>query len=92
MEIIFEVPAEHKSFMLQLLQSISYVKNARPKRIAKAAKPDPNGDTTEYLLSSPANREHLRRSMEQLGRGEVIWTEFNNQGELVRVEPPVGRK
>ena len=72
MEIIFEVPADRASFMLDLLQSITYVKNPRTKRAAKAVKADPNGDTTEYLLSSPANREHLMRSIAQLRRGEVI--------------------
>ena len=72
MEIIFEVPADRASFMLNLLRSINCVKNPRPKRAAKAVKPDPNGDTTEYLLSSPANAERLKLAYEQFDRGEFI--------------------
>lgn len=40
---------------------------------------DAEMDTTEYLLSNPANREHLMRSIEQARRGEVIevsWEEL----------------
>ena len=33
---------------------------------------DPDFDETEYLLSSPANREHLDKSMKELAEGKVI--------------------
>ncbi len=29
-------------------------------------------DETEYLLSSPANKEHLERSVKQAGEGKVV--------------------
>ena len=76
MEIVFDVPAERVAFMLEMLESISYVRNPRPRRTRggrkeKDTSPD-EMDTTEYLLSSPANAEFLRRSFEQLDRGEYI--------------------
>ena len=80
MEIVFDVPAERVAFMLELLESISYVRNPRPRRARggrkeKALSPD-EMDTTEYLLSSSANAESIRRSFEQLDRGEYIRVEM----------------
>jgi hypothetical protein len=80
MEIVFDVSAERVAFMLEMLESISYVRNPRPRRVRSAKKeravsPD-EMDTTEYLLSSPANAESIRRSMEQLDRGEYIYVEM----------------
>jgi len=37
-------------------------------------------DETEYLLSTPANAEHLKRSIEQLKRGNT------QEHELIEVE------
>ena len=80
MEIVFDVPAERVAFMLEMLESISYVRNPRPRRARSRAKektvsPD-EMDTTEYLLSSKANAESIQRSMEQLDRGEYIYVEM----------------
>ncbi|RZJ90926.1 MAG: hypothetical protein EOO60_08455 [Hymenobacter sp.] len=80
MEIVFDVPAERVAFMLEMLESISYVRNPRLRRARSSKKektvsPD-EMDTTEYLLSSPANAEMLRRSFEQLERGEYIRVEM----------------
>jgi hypothetical protein len=80
MEIVFDVPAERVAFMLEMLESISYVRNPRPRRARSRAKekvvsPD-EMDTTEYLLSSSANTESIQRSMEQLDRGEFIYVEM----------------
>lgn len=80
MEIVFDVPAERVAFMLEMLASISYVRNPRPRRARggkkeQAVSPD-EMDTTEYLLSSPANAESIRRSMEQLHRGEYIYVQI----------------
>ena len=80
MEIVFDVPAERVAFMLEMLESISYVRNPRPRRARSRTKKDAVSpdemDTTEYLLSSPANAEMLRRSFEQLERGEYIRVEM----------------
>jgi hypothetical protein len=76
MEIVFDVPADRVAFMLEMLSSINYVSNPRPRRGRKAAAPSEEMDTTEYLLSSKANAEHLRRSFEQLDRGEFVRVEI----------------
>ncbi len=80
MEIVFDVPAERVAFMLEMLESISYVRNPRPRRAREGRKEKaPSSDemdTTEYLLSSPANAEFLRRSFEQLDRGEYVQVEL----------------
>ena len=77
MEIVFDVPADRVPFMLEMLRSITYVNNPRPRR-ARAARSvkGQEMDTTEYLLSSPANAEHLRRSFEQLDRGQFVQVEI----------------
>ena len=77
MEIVFDVPTERVAFMLEMLESISYVRNPRARggRKEKALSPD-EMDTTEYLLSSPANAESIQRSFEQLDRGEYIRVEM----------------
>lgn len=78
MEIVFEVPAERVAFMLEMLNSISYVRNPRPRRAKgrKAAVSPDEMDTTDYLLSSATNAEMLQRSFEQLDRGEYIRVEL----------------
>lgn len=75
MEIVFDVPADRVAFMLEMLRSINYVRNTRPRRVRKAAS-GPEMDTTEYLLSSEVNAEHLRRSFEQIDRGEFVRVEI----------------
>jgi len=82
MEIIFDVPAKRVPFMLEMLESLSFVRNPRPRRRGrksaetKAAGLPDEMDTTEYLLSSPANAESIRRSIEQLDRGAYIRVEL----------------
>lgn len=80
MEIVFDVPADRVPFMLEMLRSITYVNNPRPRR-ARAARSvkGQEMDTTEYLLSSPANAEHLRRSIAQLERGEFVFVEIPSE-------------
>ncbi|WP_201985324.1 hypothetical protein [Hymenobacter rubidus] len=75
MEIVFDVPADRVAFMLEMLSSINYVRNPRPRRVRKSADVKEQ-DTTEYLLSSEANAESLRRSIAQLRRGEVVQVEI----------------
>lgn len=79
MEIVFEVPEDRAAFMLEMLRSITYVSNPRPRRSRKAAAAPEEMDTTEYLLSSKANAEHLRRSFEQLDRGEFVRVEIPSE-------------
>ena len=79
MEIVFDVPADRVAFMLEMLRSINSVSNPRPRRGRKAVAVDEELDTTEYLLSSKANAEHLRRSFEQLDRGEFVRVEIPSE-------------
>jgi hypothetical protein len=76
MEIVFDVPADRVAFMLEMLSSINYVRNPRPLRARKTVAVAEAMDTTDYLLSSKANAEHLRRSTEQLDRGEFVQVEI----------------
>jgi len=79
MEIVFEVPEDRAAFMLEMLRSITYVSNPRPQRNVEADRASEEMDTTEYLLSSKANAEHLRRSFEQLDRGEFVRVEIPSE-------------
>lgn len=79
MEIVFDVPADRVAFMLEMLRSINYVSNPRTQRGQKAVAANEEMDTTEYLLSSKANAEHLRRSFEQLDRGEFVRVEIPSE-------------
>ena len=64
MKITLEVPDNKAAFMMELLQSLPFVK-ATPAR--RKATPQ---DETEYLLSTKANRERLLGAIERLERGE----------------------
>ena len=70
MEIIVNVPAERLEFALEVLRNLAFVESARPKRAAKVKPVEM--DTTEYLLSNPANAAFIRESREQLRRGETV--------------------
>lgn len=78
MEIVFDVPADRVAFMLEMLRSINYVSNPRPNQQLPVSAVE-EIDTTEYLLSSKANAEHLRRSFEQLDRGEFVRVEIPSE-------------
>ena len=64
MKIALEFPDEKAAFIMELLNSFSYLK-AKP--LGRKAKPK---DETEYLLSSPANAKALLAAIERLERGE----------------------
>lgn len=66
MKITLEIPDDKAAFMLELLQSLPFVK-ATPAR----AKTKPQ-DETEYLLSNPANAKALLGAIERLERGEGV--------------------
>ena len=78
MEIVFDVPADRVAFMLEMLRSINYVSNPRLNQQLPVSAVE-EIDTTEYLLSSKANAEHLRRSFEQLDRGEFVRVEIPSE-------------
>ena len=86
MEIIVNVPAERLEFALDVLRSLTFVESARPKHAAKDKTEAAEMDTTEYLLSNPANAAHLEKSIAQLRRGEVVRVEFGEDGNLHRVD------
>ncbi len=50
---------------------------------------DADMDTTEYLLSNPANREHLLRSIEQAERGEVIHVSWEELEQMIHEKSDV---
>ncbi|WP_310390976.1 hypothetical protein [Hymenobacter sp.] len=64
MKITLEIPDNKAAFMMELLQSLPFVK-ATPARTK--IKPQ---DETEYLLSTKANRERLLGAIERLERGK----------------------
>ncbi len=66
MKITLEVPDNKAAFMMELLQSLPFVK-ATPARTK--AKPQ---DETDYLLSNPANARELLASIEQIRQGQTV--------------------
>ena len=61
-----EVPDQKQEFITELLQSLSFVKfTAQTSKVRKQ-------DTTDYLLSDPANARELRESIAQARRGEIV--------------------
>ena len=66
MKITLEVPDHKAAFILELLNSLPFVKAKQARRRAAAKQQD----ETEYLLSSPANAKRLLESIAELERGE----------------------
>ena len=66
MKYTLEIPDQEAEFVLEFLRRVTSVK-LTPIR-GKAAKQD----TTEYLLSNPANTRELMESIAQARRGEVV--------------------
>lgn len=66
MKITLEVPDHKAAFVMELLQSIPFIK-AKPVR--SKAKPQ---DETEYLLSSPANAKALLQAVGRVNAGQVV--------------------
>ena len=66
MRVALEFPDEKAAFVMELLQSLPYMK-AKP--IGRKAKPK---DETEYLLSSPANAKALLAAIERTRNGQVV--------------------
>ena len=68
MEYILEVPDQKQEFIQELLLAFPFVKLTPAAKPARKRKPD----TTEYLMSTRANRERLLASIERLERGEGV--------------------
>ena len=66
MKYTLEIPDQEAEFVLEFLRRVTAVK-LTPVR-GKTAKQD----TTEYLLSNPANARELMESIAQARRGEVV--------------------
>ncbi len=66
MKYTLEIPDQEAEFVLEFLRRVTSVK-LTPIR-GKVAKQD----TTEYLLSDPANARELMESVAQARRGEVV--------------------
>ncbi|RZK36792.1 MAG: hypothetical protein EOO57_06570 [Hymenobacter sp.] len=64
MKITLEVPDSRAEFLLELLQSLPYVKLSGPAAEAQAP------DETAHLLASPTNAARLRAAIERDCRGE----------------------
>ena len=66
MKYTLEVPDQEAEFVLEFLRRVTSVK-LTPIRGNSAKQ-----DTTEYLLSNPANVRELMESIAQARRGEVV--------------------
>ncbi len=75
MEIIVNVPADHAAFALEVLRTFTFVKSARIRRTARKAEQD----TTDYLLSNPANAREIMESIAQIKRGEVVTVQIPDE-------------
>jgi len=72
MKIELEVPDHKVAFVIELLQSIPFIK-------AKFSSTKTKEDTTDYLLSTSANRERLLAAIERSKNGELDFHEFAEQ-------------
>ncbi|NVO85955.1 type II toxin-antitoxin system Phd/YefM family antitoxin [Hymenobacter terrestris] len=64
MKITLEVPDNKAAFMMELLQSLPFVKAMTAHTKAKTQ------DETEYLLSNPANAKALTDAIQRLESGQ----------------------
>ena len=68
MKIVLDIPDNKVPFILELIASIPFIKIEKTAEASKM-------DTTDYLLSSPSNKEKLLNAMERSRRGEI---EYHN--------------
>ena len=74
MKYTLEIPDQEVAFVLEFLRRIPSVKltPAKPAPVRGRAARPAKMDTTEYLLSDPANAAFIRESREQLRRGQIV--------------------
>ena len=72
MEYILKVPDQEQEFIQRLLQAFAFVELTPTSKSALRRKPD----TTEYLMSTRANRERLLAAMDEIERGETTVREW----------------
>lgn len=68
MKYTLEIPEHEASFVLEFLRRVTSVKITPVPNKSAATKQD----TTEYLLSNPANAHELRESIDQARRGDIL--------------------
>ena len=56
----------------ELESAFDAIRTTYPNRDIKILVKEQEIDETEYLLSNPANREHLLRSIEEVKQGKII--------------------
>lgn len=76
MKYTLEVSDQDAGFVLEFLRRVTSVKLTPLRRRAVKSV---EMDTTEYLLSNPANAAFIRESREQLRRGETIQVDIPQQ-------------
>lgn len=72
MKLTLEIPDEKAAFFLELIANLPFVKT-KPAKVNGRARVglQPGQDTTDYLMSSPANRERLLASIANVRAGKV---------------------
>ncbi len=74
MKLTLEVADDKAAFFLELIANLPFVKTPRKRAKATGQRKigqQPGQDTTDYLLSSPANRERLLASIADVRAGRV---------------------
>ena len=72
MKYTLEIPDQKQEFIQELLQAFAFVKLTPSTKPARPRKQD----TTEYLMSTRANRERLLAAMDEIERGETTIQEW----------------
>lgn len=66
MKIELEIPENKVSFIMELIESIPFIKFRKVENSSINS-----GDTTDYLLSTPANQNRLLAAIDRAKNGNV---------------------
>ena len=69
MKYTLEIPDEEAAFITEVIRRLSAAVKLTPARKTKAGAVA--ADTTDYLMSSRANRERLLAAMDEVERGQT---------------------